>query len=456
MFRKIFIQNFVNPVIWKYIKWSKRFDIFSNIQIIEKKSLESNLISQRKKLFEMIKYCDKNIAYYNKIIKDNSIKYTVDTINEDIKKFPILNKDILKKEFNNLKNSKFNWNFITNRSWWSTWEPVKFLQNSEFLDEIWAMKMLFNKRAWRNEWEYMIKLWWSDSDIIKWSQWLRWFLVKNFMNFEILNSFNLNPKLMDKYVSYINKTKPCVIEAYTQSIYEFANYIKLNQIKIYSPKWIITSAWTLYPYMRSLIEEVFNCKVYNRYWTREVWDIWCTCEEWSFHINTWNHYLEILDDKKNHVNNWETWKIYITTLNNYIMPLIRYEIWDIWTKNDIENSICKCWRWLPIVKNIEGREMSVFKTKDWKIIAWEFFIHFIWVVHNKWFIEKFQVIQEDYNQITIKVILKDKVSFENEKNHLTQNIKKVMWDDCNIIFETVKEIPSLPSWKYLYTISNIK
>lgn len=456
MIRQIFINYIVNPIIWKYLKWSKRFDLFNEIQILEKNDLKINLDNQKKRLYDIVKYCDDNVPYYSKLIKELWIKYSEDNIEEDIKNFPILTKEILKKEFHNLTNKNFKWKFIVNRSWWSSWEPVTFLQNIEFLDHVWAMKMLFNKWAWREEWEYMIKLWWSDTDIIKWWQWVRWFLVKNFMNFEILNSFNMNNELMTKYVKYINKNKPKVIEAYTQSIYEFANFIKINKINIYSPKWIITSAWTLYPYMKDLIEEVFNCKVYNRYWTREVWDIWCTCEHNSFHINTWNHYLEILDNNYNPVKNWETWKIYISTLNNNIMPLLRYDIWDIATKDDIDNRKCTCWRWLPTVKNIEWREMCVFKTKEWKIIAWEFFIHFIWVVHNKWFIEKFQVIQNDYDDILIKVILKDKIGFEKEKPSLVNNIKKVMWENCNITFQSTDKISPLTSWKYLYTISNIK
>ena len=54
-----------------------------------------------------------------------------------------------------------------------------------------------------------------------------------------------------------------------------------------------------------------------------------------------------------------------------------------------------------LIEKVIGRHMEVFKTKDGTIVPAEFFIHFVGVVYNKGYIDKFQLIQEDYDRIII-------------------------------------------------------
>jgi phenylacetate-CoA ligase len=128
------------------------------------------------------------------------------------------------------------------------------------------------------------------------------------------------------------------------------------------------------------------------------------------------------------------------------MPFIRYEIGDIGLRGEK-------WNYL---KKIEGREMSVFKTEDGKVIPAEFFIHFIGVVYNKGYISKFQVIQEDYYLIKIKLVVINNEEFDKNKNIIEKSIKNVMGNECEVIWEIVADIENLPSGKYLYTVSKIK
>lgn len=82
--------------------------------------------------------------------------------------------------------------------------------------------------------------------------------------------------------------------------------------------------------MRKEIEEVFKCNVFNRYGSREVGGIACNCaDETDLHLSIWNQYVEILDDYMQPVGPGKIGKAYVTTLNNKVMPLIRYEIGDI-------------------------------------------------------------------------------------------------------------------------------
>jgi phenylacetate-coenzyme A ligase PaaK-like adenylate-forming protein len=77
------------------------------------------------------------------------------------------------------------------------------------------------------------------------------------------------------------------------------------------------------------------------------------------------------------------------------------------------------------------------------------------VVFNQGIISKFQVIQNDYEKITIKYVLQKKNEFTEIKKRINQAIRKVMGESCQIIWEEVDSIPFLPSGKYLYVYSEL-
>ena len=437
------------------IKSKGRHKHLSLMKNYEYKSISECRELQKELLFNILSYSLNNIPYYKEMVKKNDMKISKNDIFNEISKFPILTKEILRNHFDNLKSETFEGNYHKNTSGGSTGEPVVFLQDISYNEKMKASKIFFYNFAGREDGEKMIKLWGSDRDILKGSQGIEGWILKNLLNTMLINSFKMSETDMKEYVKIINENKPKVIEAYVQSIYELSNFIKNNNLNVYSPKGVITSAGTLYPDQKKLIKEVFNTKVYNRYGSREVGDMACSCEkDEGLHLNVFNHYIEILNDKLEPCKPEEIGQIYVTTLNNYVMPLIRYKIGDMAVSAEDEQ--CSCGRGLPLIKRVEGREINVFRTKKGKIIPGEFFIHFIGVVFNKGFISKFQVIQRDYDSIIIKVVVIDKLIFDNSRNKIINSIKKIMGQDCNVEFEFVDDIEPLKSGKYLYTLSEVE
>ena len=132
------------------------------------------------------------------------------------------------------------------------------------------------------------------------------------------------------------------------------------------------------------------------------------------------------------------------------MPIIRYKIGD---RGILDRKTYP----FAVLKKVTGRGMESFRTKEGKIIPAEFFIHIVGVVFNKddsW-IKKFQVIQEDYDRVVIKVI-KSKEPTKEDMDSIINSFKKVMGDECKIEFDFTNEINPLKSGKYLYTICKIK
>ncbi|MCD4675096.1 MAG: hypothetical protein K8S18_03760 [Desulfobacula sp.] len=431
----------------------KYFDEYCTKQYLPTDKLKE---IQANRLKEMLLYSYNNVPYYTHVLEEVKVVVDGNIKLDNFSKIPILTKDIIREHFDDLKCKdldKRKW--YLNTSGGSTGEPVKFIQDDVSWDSVMGCSWFFSTFAGKYPGDKEIKLWGSERDILKGSIGINAKLKNMVFNRILLNSFKMSEDDMMQYVDVINKNKPILIEAYVQSIYELSKFIKKNNLKVHSPKGVITSAGTLYPDQKKLIEDVFNITVYNRYGSREVGGMACSCEkDEGLHLNIFDHYIEILNDDLEPCKPGEVGQVYVTTLNNYVMPLIRYQIGDMAVP--AENEQCSCGRGLPLIKKIEGRVICVFKTKEGKIVPGEFFIHFIGVVFNKGSISKFQVIQEDYDSIKIKVVVSDKLGFDNIKNKIINSIKKVMGKDCKVEFEFVDDIVPLKSGKYLYTVSEVK
>lgn len=430
------------------------FEMYKNY---EYSTIEKNNEIQQQNLKKLLLHAYAHIPYYQKIFDNIGLISEQGVI--DLSKFdriPVLTKKIIRENFDDLisrdSRSEHNRRYI-DTSGGSTGEPVKMLKDLGSWRGGMAVKWLFYSFVC----DYpcrTIKLWGSERDILKDGAGLI-SRTKDFVgNRDVVNAFKMSEDDMRDFVALVNRKKPKIIEAYVQPLYEVCRFVKGNDIEIFSPEGIITSAGTLYPEMHRLISDVFDAPVLNRYGSREVGDLACSCSKnEGLHVNTPSHVLEILDADLQHAAPGKLGKVYVTSLLNYSMPLIRYEIGDIAIPAEEEQ--CSCGRGLPLIKQLEGREMSVLKTKDGTIIPGEFFIHFIGVVFNKGFISRFQLIQKKYDEILIKVVVKDMSEFEKGKINIENSIKKTMGDDCLIVWEFVDDIEPLASGKYVYIVSEV-
>ena len=112
--------------------------------------------------------------------------------------------------------------------------------------------------------------------------------------------------------------------------------------------------------MKKEIEEVFQCKAYNHYGSREVGAIASECSaNDGLHILMHHNIVQPLNfnHKEKETN------IIVTNLNNYSMPLIRYDIGDLGVFVE-EKTECKCGVTYPKIKNVVGRTTDFFQNKN--------------------------------------------------------------------------------------------
>jgi len=435
---------------------SKQLEYYNYLKKNQWNSLEKNIQIQKHLLYNNLKFSFNNIPYY-KNLNINPDSFREDTIFEDIKSVPFLTKKELREEFDNLYivDSKLK-RIYANTSGGSTGEPTKFMQDNYYADWSAATKILFNEWAGRKIGDPLIKLWGSERDIFgqiesashRLGNWVR--------NLKLLNSFRMTQEEMEKYVEEINLYKPKMILAYVQSIYELAKFAKENNIRVYSPLSIMTSAGVLYPEYRKLIEKVFNCPVFNRYGSREVGDMACDCNRHEgLHLNIFTHYIEIIDKKGKNCESGKMGEVVVTTLRNYTMPLIRFKIGDMAV---LSNKQCSCGRGLPMIEKIVGRTNSMIRTNKgvFDSVAIETLLYFY--KENIPFESfcKYQIIQNTKNNIELKVIVVNKQLWKKEKDKIRKKFKKVLGEDVSVLFKEVKNIEPSKSGKYMYVISEVE
>jgi len=393
---------------------------------------------QKSRLESLLIFSTKNIDYYKKF---GNRKYDA---------FPILTKKLLRKNLIFLRNRVSGLSTIENTSGGTTGEPIRILQDKNYKTWSRAYKEFYYQKAEYTFGKKLIKLWGSERDIIIGNFGLKNKLLNYLRHQKFLNTFMMSENDIYQYIKTINRFQPDVIEAYVQSLYEICRFAINNNLSIYQPKSIIVSAGTYYDFMESIFKQVFpEVPIYNRYGSREVGDIGCSCGGRKFiHISMLTHYVEVVDNNNKSIIG-KPGRIIVTSLTNYAQPLIRYEIGDIGVMFPYKKCPSCGWEG-DILEIVKGRTVEVFKNIYGELIDGEYFTHLFYF--REW-LEKFQVNyfkKKNILELKIKLNPQFKKIPKNDKKEIEENILKVM-KRCKIVWKIVKNIFSNKSGKFCYT-----
>lgn len=128
---------------------------------------------------------------------------------------------------------------------------------------------------------------------------------------------------------------------------------RLRQARSYSE--------ALRPELRETVRAAWGVEVADVYSCEEAGVIALQCPQHEhYHVQSENLLVEILDDAGRPCRPGETGRVVITTLHNFAMPLIRYDIEDYAEVGDA----CACGRGLPVLTRIHGRRRNMVVLPD--------------------------------------------------------------------------------------------
>ncbi len=400
------------------------------------------------KLQELLNYVYIHVPYYKRRFNEIGANPQDFKNLDDFSHFPFLTKrDIQENQKELISDQYINKKLIQNETSGSTGDPLIFYYNRESYERRIAVKI----RS-----ESFIGLHPGVRSIMLWGHYISQGFFKNLkknlywksQNIKYVSAYQLDEANLHRIIRIINWNKPEFIISYVTPIYLLSQLILDKKIPIHSPKGILASAEMLYPHQKSLIEEGFHTKVYNRYGCCEFMNIAAECTERSgMHINIDNLAVEFVDPE----GDWsygDIKEIIVTDLHNYAMPFIRYRLGDLCRPLDQR---CLCGRGLPVMDIVQGRVNDVIYTPDGRRVPDQIFLYIFAEVKG---VRKYQVHQEVKEMLTIKLVTNDSYSPEIEKEILKM-ARNILGNEIKIIMEYCDDIPISPGGKFRYTCSKV-
>ena len=398
----------------------------------------------------ILRHASASVPYYREQLNGMG-----DAIEDDpvalLRRLPLLTKRTVKDRFEDLKSSGGGRRGIRNQtSGGSTGEPVRLIQDAYYQDRVVAVKLLYSTWAGWQPGEPEVTIWGSEQEILQGSLSARVRVANRLMRTRLVNAFRMSEESMRRCLEELNRDPPKLIVAYVQSLDDLAAFADRGQIEVVPQHAIISTAGTLQPHMRERIERVFGCRLFDRYGSREVGDIAGECSlHQGLHVFPWTNFVEIVGDDDQPVEPGAPGRVLVTSLCNFAMPLIRYEIGDRASLLPPSGPPCPCGRGGQRIARLLGRTVDTFKTLDGTLVNGEYFTH---MLYFKDFVEKFQVVQRSPSLIVYRLIVSRPVP-EADVTEIIEGTRSVMGPGCKVEFEFVDEIPPSPSGKFRYTIS---
>jgi len=449
-------MNWRKPLIYLllYASGSKIPKCLKKIEKYENADTEQIKTWTETKLKNLLLHCFGKVPYYKKILSDCGLVDDNGRVRlENFSKLPLLTKDIIRSEAANLYSQDYNSRKpYENTSGGTTGEPVKFIQDKNYDEWNIATKLYFNRILGKEPGQPEIKFWGSDRDILQGTLTLKDRMINFLYNRKFFNSYRLGEKEINELIDLNNRTRPVAYWSYMESAMELGKYLAEKKEEFYPPRFVISTIGPLTEEVKNQIENGMKCKVYNQYGSREVGVIACQCrQQKGLHFFPWYNYVELLDENNQPLQAGEG-KIVVTTLQNYSMPLLRYEIGDVAVAGGND---CPCGRKTYTLKKVLGRTLGYFKKSDGSLAHSHFVVQALFF--RKW-IKRFQIIQDEINHILIKIQLQEnKKPASEEIEDIKSKTKILMGENCSVDFEfvDVDEIQRTQSGKFRYTICNL-
>jgi phenylacetate-CoA ligase len=218
----------------------------------------------------------------------------------------------------------------------------------------------------------------------------------------LLNGLEIGPERVREYARAMHTYRPMFLKAMASALYYFAFFLREAGIRGFGLRGAFSTGELLMPHQRRLIEEVFGCRVLDSYGHMERTVAISECPEGGLHINPDYGVLELVQRPRVATAPEEgrvtTAEVVGTSLHNFSMPLLRYEVGDL-VELDEDPHRCPCGRAMPRVRRINGRREDAIITPGGRVVT-TLFIVFDKVPG----IAQGQVIQEDVDELRIRIV----------------------------------------------------
>jgi phenylacetate-CoA ligase len=402
----------------------------------EKEAIEEYQLEQLKNI---LVYSYQNVQYYKELFDLIGFKPSQVVSIQDIEKIPILTKELVRQNYEKLKNLNFEGGIVLAHTSGSTGKSLNFNFSKDAIQYRWALwfrhKSRFGVKP-NDSYATFTGLpavplnqnnppYWRENRALKQT---------------IFTMHHLNTNTVPSIVGRLNKGGFVYYSGYPSILFALASLIEELRLEIFRPpKIIFTGAEALLDYQREKISYIFKCPVTDQYGFSEGCGNASRCEEDLFHEDFEYGLLECVEPTIN-ADGTRTGKVIATGFTNLAMPFIRYEVGDTatWTE-----SSCKCGRESKTIRQINGRNEDFVLTPEGNKI-----LRFDYIFKDTKSISEAQIIQKELGAIIIKIVKRSDYNNERMELFLKNEVKSKISQQLNVSFEYVDSIERESTGKF--------
>ncbi len=199
---------------------------------------------------------------------------------------------------------------------------------------------------------------------------------------------------------------------------------------------------------RDVVRRAWNAPVTDIYTAEEVGYIALQCPDHEqYHVQSENLIVELLRDDGTTCDPGEIGKVVVTTLHNFAMPLVRYDLGDYAEAG----ALCACGRGLPVLRRILGRQRNIMTlpdgTRRWPSFASSYWSHLAPI-------RQLQLVQRSRTRIDIRAVA-ERPLLAQEKSNLINALQKCLGHPFDMDIEELAAIPRNASYKFEDFVSEI-
>lgn len=386
----------IGDAVNKFLNSIYAYFNYSNFIRFQYKSSSEIQRIQEKKLARILKIAVNKVPFYK------PYKSVIDFQNfslEELKKLPIVTKDIIRKDPTQFIREDQNLNNIRWKSTsGSSGKPFK-VPKCYYSD---AIEAILGYRAWSFG-KHIYKL--REPAVVVRSfspkEGEPIFKLDKLRNFWYLSPYHINSEHLQTFLDVFKSSKAKVLKGYPSSIYILTLLLKKHNITLPQVQTIITSSETMLPKYREEIENFWQCDVLDWYGQNERTVTVQQCSYGNYHNNDDYGICEI--DANN--------SIIATSLNNDIMPLLRYQTNDKAKPLQSKITSCQCGRHMHIpFSGIEGRQDDILYNEGKEPIPTINFYNLLEKFQN---IKQFYILQEE--NLSVKMDVSEIEPLSNEE-----------------------------------------
>ncbi len=263
-----------------------------------------------------------------------------------------------------------------------------------------------------------------------------------------LNSFHLNPNDFMHIYGALADRMPKMLVGHPSALFTFCLQSEKAGVKSIRIPIIYSYSEKLYPHHIAKFKDYFGARVFDYYGNREntlaVTQLPCG----NYHINPEFGFVEFVTNGR-HSTQGESGSIITTALENYSVPLLRYDTGDI-GKPLGRCLTCKIPH--PTMEILGGRGKDILVTRDGYVNC-----HLDTYLARHGFLgaDYIQVVQRQVDRITVRILPNSHYSRERDESYLKRLAKDCLSGYFEVDIEQIDKPPFTESGKMPFVISEL-